>query len=192
MKTMKGIIITTLLFCSVSTFAQWAVIDTFYSYNPNLQCLKHLQVKFIGDGEIIYNYTWDPPSPSTPVTIKAYKTNNDGLSWDCILHLKDWAYHYNDLQFPNLDTGFVSYYFWPWIIIEKMEGGNSWTYINSSSGTEPERLFFTSGTKGYGANGPIFFHYADSLFRVSSKSQAIDLSKFYHIEHENYNTNPTF
>ena len=161
MKTMKGIIITTFLFFSVSTFAQWAVIDTFFSYDQVSNSYFNLYVRIIDNGVIAFTYTYDTPSYSNPVNMYVIKTINDGLSWSYIWGGTDFSYSGYDLQFPHPDTGFFSYNYNSHVTIERTtDGGGSWEFI---TGFGPSVMFFLNGTKGYGTDGPVFQRYENNF-----------------------------
>lgn len=178
MKTMKGIIITAFLFCSVSTFAQWAVIDTFFTYNNTYNSYFNIYVRIINDGVIAYTFLCDPPSPSSPGTLRVYKTTDDCISWQYIYGDYGYGLGIYDLQFPHPDTGFISYNLNSHVCIDRTtDGGGSWEFI---TGFGPEKMFFISGMKGYGTDGPIFKRYENyAFFDVDTLSFTLKRQKIY-------------
>ena len=159
---MKGILVSLLLMCSGITSAQWVVIDTFALQLTNPNYDVSLRVRFINDGTIAYSYTADPPTPSTEADMRVYKTTNDGISWGNILSYFDYSYEDYDLQFPNADTGFISYNYMSHVTIERTtNGGQSWEFI---TGFGPSSMFFINGQYGYGSDGPVFMRYENNSF----------------------------
>lgn len=153
MKTVKFLILLSIVFLSTKTYSQWELIRTIRTVDMDQ---PFANVEFLDDSIFFYTTNYLPPSPSGEPGFTIRRTFNDGDDWENLLGMGGWGIGpLEDADFPCPDTGYASYNMNAQTKFARWIRGEGWEDLSWGNG--PQHFDFVNGSKGFGVNGNLFY-----------------------------------